>query len=83
MPIDGTPIEAFSALCLIYQEKTGKTAQEAEQCLNMLTADKRYLVDVWENQHVDDNVKISIVKREANLAVNLPLVSLVKRSKGI
>ncbi len=33
----------------IYQEKTGKTAQEAEQWLNTLVAEKRYLVDVWGN----------------------------------
>ena len=31
----------------IYCEKTGKTALEAEQWLNELTAANRYLVDVW------------------------------------
>ncbi len=39
----------------IYQEQTGKTAQEAEQWLNMLVAEKRYLVDVWGNSQVDNN----------------------------
>ena len=33
----------------IYQQKTGATGQEAEQWLNMLTTEKRYLVDVWGN----------------------------------
>ena len=33
----------------LYQEKTGKTAQDAEQWLNTLTTEKRYLVDVWGN----------------------------------
>jgi len=33
----------------IYQEKTAATAQEAEQWLNTLIAEKRYLVDVWGN----------------------------------
>ncbi len=34
---------------VIYQEKTGKSAEEAEQWLNELMAEKRYLVDVWGN----------------------------------
>ncbi len=33
----------------IYQEKTGASMQEAEQWLNTLTSEKRYLVDVWGN----------------------------------
>ena len=33
----------------IYQEQTGKTAQEAEQWLTTLITEKRYLVDVWGN----------------------------------
>lgn len=33
----------------IYQEKTGQTAQEAEQWLEALVANNRYLVDVWGN----------------------------------
>ena len=33
----------------LYQEKTGRTVQEAEQWLNTLTAEKRYCVDVWGN----------------------------------
>ncbi len=33
----------------IYQEKTGASSQEAEQWLNTLTSERRYLVDVWGN----------------------------------
>ncbi len=36
--------KAFAAL---YQEKTGKSEQEANQWLDELTAENRYLVDVW------------------------------------
>jgi cytochrome P450 / NADPH-cytochrome P450 reductase len=32
---------------MIYQEKTGASEQEADQWLNELTAQHRYLVDVW------------------------------------
>ncbi len=35
----------------IYQEKMGATIQEAEQWLNTLTSEKRYLVDVWGNYY--------------------------------
>ncbi|HEV2655880.1 MAG TPA: NADPH--cytochrome reductase, partial [Ktedonobacteraceae bacterium] len=37
------------AFANIYQEKTGKTGAEAERWLNELTAEKRYMVDVWGN----------------------------------
>ena len=36
--------KAFSS---IYQDKTGKSEQEANQWLDELTAENRYLVDVW------------------------------------
>jgi cytochrome P450/NADPH-cytochrome P450 reductase len=31
----------------IYQEKTGKSQQEANQWLDDLTAKNRYMVDIW------------------------------------
>ncbi|QBD78545.1 cytochrome P450 [Ktedonosporobacter rubrisoli] len=37
------------AFAAIYQEKTGKDAQTAEQWLNKLVSTNRYLVDVWGN----------------------------------
>ena len=37
------------AFASIYQEKTEASLQEAEQWLNTLTNEKRYLVDVWGN----------------------------------
>jgi cytochrome P450/NADPH-cytochrome P450 reductase len=35
------------AFATIYQDKTGKSEQEANQWLDELTAENRYLVDVW------------------------------------
>jgi len=41
--------DVFLTFASIYQEKTGASAQEAEQWVNTLTSEKRYLVDMWGN----------------------------------
>jgi len=39
--------DVHKAFATIYQDKTGRSEQEANQWLDELTAENRYLVDVW------------------------------------